>query len=127
MQRARLHAGKPRATKDVKAAVSTVERLVQEEALPWRIDEARSLREEAGALLDDSGAEPNTKPVPAREPASWLDLKSIADVVPTLVFNRLLRFNTRLPPGIYAPGPKLTLCEDELLGIWNTRVQAPGS
>ena len=126
LQRARLHAGTPRAAEDVKAAVSTVECLVQEEALPWRIDEARSLREEAGALLDDSGAEPNTKPVPAKEPASWLNLKSIADVVPTLVFNRLLRFNTRLPPGIYAPGPKLTLCEDELLGIWEREGSGAG-
>lgn len=125
-QRARLHAGTPRAVEDVKAAVSTVERLVQEEALPWRIDETRSLRQEAGALLEDSGAEPNTKPVPAGEPATWLDPKSIADVVPTLVFNRLLRFNTRLPPGIYAPGPKLTLCEDELLGIWEREGSGAG-
>lgn len=118
MQRARLHAGTPRAVEDVKAAVSTVERLVQEEPLPWRIDEARALRQEAEALLGDSGAELTTRPASAGEPATWLDPKSIADVVPILVFNRLLRFNTRLPPGIHAPGPKLTLCEDELLGIW---------
>lgn len=126
MQRARLHAGTPRATEDVKAAVSTVERLVQKEALSWRVDEARSLRQEAGALLDGSGAEPNSKSVPAGEPATWLNPKSIADVVPTMVFNRLLRFNTRLPPGIYAPGPKLTLCKDELLGIWEREGSGAG-
>ena len=125
MQRARLHAGTPKAVEDVKAAVSRVERLVQEEALPWRIDEARSLRQEAGALLEDWGAKP-TKAVPAGQPATWLDPKSIADVVPTLVFNRLLRFNTRLPPGIYAPGPKLTLGEDELLGIWEREGSGAG-
>jgi hypothetical protein len=118
MQRARLHAGSPRAIDDVKLAVSTMERLVQDEELPWRIDEARSVRQQADALLEDWGAEPHTTAVPTGEPATWLDPKSAADVVPTLVFNRLLRFNARLPPGIYAPGPKLTLNGDELLGIW---------
>lgn len=126
VQRARLHAGTPRGGEDVKAAVSTVERLVQEEALPWRIDEARSLRQESGTLLEDSDAEPNTEPAPAQEPATWLDPRSIANVVPTLVYNRLLRFNTRLPPGIDAPGPKLTLCEDELLGIWGREGSGAG-
>jgi hypothetical protein len=118
MQRARLHAGTPRAVEDVKAAVSTVEGLVQEEALPWRVDEARSLRRDGAALLEDWGAEPIDEPSPVGEPATWLDPKSIADVVPTQVFNRLLRFNTRLPPGIDASGPTLTLRDDELLGIW---------
>lgn len=126
MERARLHAGTPRAVEDAKAAVSIVERLSKEEALPWRIDEARSIRQDAGALLEDSGAEPKDKPMPAGEPASWLDPKSIADVVPTLVFNRLLRFNTRLPPGIGAPGPRLTLREDELLGIWEREGSGAG-
>jgi TIR domain len=125
MQRARLHAGTPRAVEDVKAAVSSVERLAQEEALPWRIDEARSLRRDAEALLEDSGAE-SIKPAPAGEPASWLDPKSIADAVPTLVFNRLLRFNTRLPPGIDAPGPRLTVRADELLGIWEREGSGAG-
>src|SRR3712207_7522584 len=53
-------------------------------------------------------------PPPAGDPATWLDWKTITDVVPTLVFNRLLRFSTRLPPGIDAPGPRLTLRDDEL-------------
>ena len=126
MQRARLHAGTPRAVDDVKSAVSTIEGLVQEEAFPWRIDEARSLRQQAEALLKDWGAEPSITPIPAGEPATWLDPKSAADVVPTLVFNRLLRFNTRLPPGIYAPGPKLTLSGDELLGIWEREGSGAG-
>lgn len=118
MQRARLNAGTPEAVKDVKVAVSTVERLVREESFPWRIDEARSLRQEAETLLRESGAELDTKPVQTGEPATWLDPKSITDVVSTLVFNPLLRFSTRLPPSIYAPEPKLTLCKNELLGIW---------
>ncbi len=118
MHRAQLHAGTPRAVEDVRAAVSTVERLAQEDALPWRIEEAQSLRHEAGALLEESDDEPNDEPAPARESATWLDPKSVARGVPTLVFNRLLRFNTRLPPGISAPGPRLTLRDDELLGIW---------
>lgn len=126
MQRARLNAGTPRAAEDVKAAVTTVECLVREEALPWRIDEARSVRQEAAALLEDSGSGSSTRPEPTGEPATWLNPKSIADVVPTLVFNRLLRFNTRLPPGIDAPGPKLTMCEDELLGIWEREGSGAG-
>jgi hypothetical protein len=85
MQRARLHTGAPRAVEDVKAAVSALESLVQEEALPWRIDEARSLLRDAKALLKDWGAEPIDEPAPVGEPASWLDAKSTADVVPTLV------------------------------------------
>jgi hypothetical protein len=126
MQRARLHAGTPCAVEDVKTAVSTVERLAEEEALPWRIDEARSLRRDAGALLEDWGAEPIDEPAPTGEPATWLEPKSIADVVPTLVFNRLLRFNTRLPPGIDAPGPRLTLRDDELLGVWEREGSGAG-
>jgi hypothetical protein len=118
MQRAHLHAGTPGAVDDVQAAVSTLERLVEQEALPWRIDEASTLRRDADALLESWGAEPVDEPVPVREPLRWLDPASVADVVPTLHFHRLLRFNTRLPPGIDAPGPRLTVHRDELLGIW---------
>jgi hypothetical protein len=46
--------------------------------------------------------------------------------VATLVFNRLLRFSTRLPPGISAPGPRLTLRDDELLGIWEREDSGAG-
>jgi len=55
MQRARLHAGTPGAIGDVKDAVSTLEGLAAEDALPWRIDEARSLREEASGLVAEWG------------------------------------------------------------------------
>jgi hypothetical protein len=125
MQRARLHAGAPRAIEDVRAAVSTIDRLVRDEPLPWRIDEARSLRRDADTLLDDWSAEPIDEPA-AGEPATWLEPSSIADVVPTLVFDRLLRFNTRLPPGIEAPGPRMTLHDGELLGIWEREGSGAG-
>jgi len=126
MQRARLHAGEPGAVDDVKVAVSTLERLVAEEALPWRVDEAATLRRDADALLNAWGAEPIDEPVPAKEPVRWLDPGSIADVAPTLHFHRQLRFNTRLPPGIDAPGPRLTVHDDELLGIWERKDSGAG-
>jgi hypothetical protein len=126
MQRARLHPGTPSALEDVNAAVSTVERLAQEQALPWRADEARAIRRDAEALLEDWGTAPSDEPAPVEAPATWLDPKSIADVVPALVFNRLLRFNTRLPPGVDAPGPALRLCDDELLGVWGREGSGAG-
>ena len=52
MQRARLHPGTPQAIEDVNAAISTIDRLVGGEPLPWRIDEARSLRRDADTLLE---------------------------------------------------------------------------
>ena len=57
LQRARLNAGTPRATEDAQAAVSAVASLAQEKALPSRVDEARSLAQQAAELLEASRAE----------------------------------------------------------------------
>jgi hypothetical protein len=53
MQRARLFPETPKAVEDVHDAVAVFDALVREEPLPWRIDEAHRLREEARSLLSE--------------------------------------------------------------------------
>lgn len=78
------------------------------------------------AMLRDSSAEPLPEPAPTGELAAWLDPQSIGEVVPKPIFNRLLRINTRLPAGVDAPGPRLTVRGEELFGIWEREGSGAG-
>jgi hypothetical protein len=125
-QRARTGLGTVDAVSDVDEGVALVDGLVTANPLPWRLDEARDVRRDAESLLgerDIPAGLPNPSPQVGQPTAPWLDPTTRADVVPTLVFNRLLRFGSRLPPPVPVSGPHLTVQDGELLGIWDE----PGS
>lgn len=55
IRRAQLFADAPDAEPDVREAVATIDALAQQEPLPWRVEEAQSLRRDAEALLRERG------------------------------------------------------------------------
>jgi hypothetical protein len=130
MQRAGLFPRTPGSVDDVRAAVAAVEALVRDEPLPWRLDEARDIRERAEALLAEWNAQPaDDSPEPAEasgQPVAWLDPGSAAKGTPLLVFNPLLRFGTRLPPEALWRGPALSVADAELLGVWGDEASGAG-
>jgi hypothetical protein len=131
MQRAALFAATPAAIDDVRNAVAAIERLVHAEPLPWRLDEAREIRARADALLEEWEApptQPSSAPAEATcVPVTWLDpARADAGGAPLLVFDRLLRFGTRLPPEVPWSGPTLSVQSAELLGIWGDESTGAG-
>jgi TIR domain len=131
LQRAVLFPATPAALDDIRGAVAAIERLVHAEPLPWRLDEAREIRERADAVLEEWDAPP-TQPPPApaeltREPVRWLDsAHADAGGAPLLVFDRLLRIGTRLPSEVPWRGPTLSVESAELLGIWGDELTGAG-
>jgi TIR domain len=130
MLRAGLFPGTPGAVDDVRAAVAAVETLVREDALPWRLDEARDIRERVEALVTEWGAPTaDDSPEPAKATGrrvAWLDPGSAGEGAPLLVFNPLLRFGTRLPPEVPWSGPTLSVADAELLGVWGDEAWGAG-
>jgi hypothetical protein len=130
MQRAGLFQGTPGAVDDVRSAVAAVETLVRDDPLPWRLDEARDIRERAEALVTEwDAATADDSPEPAEATGrrvTWLDPGSAAEGVPLLVFNPLLRFGTRLPRAVPWSGPTLSVADAELLGVWGDEAWGAG-